>query len=181
MIQTQRLSGGDRDPLMHHGGPDSRPRVSVHSNYSYCIILFFFLNKTNNTKHLYMCNFAMVAECFKVINPHPILFRNIVIYLSDWSKTPNLSPCVWKNSNVFFTSPRPTLHSFPSLEPSILISCACLGAHLCFSSSIHNSPSCCFATIRRLPVVLLCSGSCQEKGKDLKRWWCSEIIGYDTL
>lgn len=71
--------------------------------------IIFFLNKTNNTKHLYMCNFAMVAECFKVINPHPILFRNIVIHLSDWSKTPNLSPCVWKNSNVFSRAHAPRI------------------------------------------------------------------------
>lgn len=49
--------------------------------------------------------------------------------------------------------------------PSILISSGCLGAHLYFSSWIHNSkrnlkdqPSCYFATIRLFPVVLFLVG-----------------------
>lgn len=63
------------------------------------------------------------------------------------------------------------LHSFPFLESSILISCACLGAHLYFSSLIHNSNrnlkdelSCYFATIRWLPVVLFCVVAGEEWG-----------------
>lgn len=84
------------------------------------------------------------------------------------------------------------LHSFPFLESSILISCACSGAHLYFSSSIHNSNrnskdqlSCYSATIRRLPVVLLRSGWGQrsaaavnlspvKRGEDSERRRCSK-------
>lgn len=92
------------------------------------------------------------------------------------------------------------LHSFPFLESPILISCACLGAHLYFSSLIHNSNrnlkdqlSCYFATIRWLPVVLFCvlagdgGGKHRSRqlhllsraGEESEKWWCSKIIRHD--